>query len=140
MVKTEKFVQNDNKLAIAYYRYSSSSQNDVSIEEQQELVQLYAAEHGHSILKEYADRAMSGQDDNRPNYKPDVSTSQGKFTEAVMDAFAQMWSDSSRENIERGLRYNAKNALSNGQKILGYRTAADKRYELSLFLTLTSFV
>jgi hypothetical protein len=56
------------------------------------------------------------------------------------DAFAQIWSDSSRENIERGLRYNAKNALSNGQKILGYRTAADKRYELSLFLTLTSFV
>lgn len=180
MAKTKKFVQNDNNLAIAYYRYSSSSQNDASIEEQQELVQLYAAEHGYSILKEYADRAMSGQDDNRPNYKlmlsevtklrpavlimwkndrlgrdvlqltyakrkireagcsieyvaenaPDVSTSQGKFTEAVMDAFAQMWSDSSRENIERGLRYNAKNALSNGQKILGYRTAADKRYEI----------
>lgn len=140
MAKTKKFVQNDNNLAIAYYRYSSSSQNDASIEEQQELVQLYASEHGYSILKEYADRAMSGQDDNRPNYKlmlsevaklrpavlimwkndrlgrdvlqltyakrkireagcsieyvaenaPDVSTSQGKFTEAVMDAFAQM--------------------------------------------------
>lgn len=67
--KRKKFKQNDNNLAIAYYRYSSSSQNDASIEEQQELVQLYAAEHGYSILKEYADRAMSGQDDNRPNYK-----------------------------------------------------------------------
>lgn len=40
MAKTKKFVQNDNNLAIAYYRYSSSSQNDASIEEQQELVQL----------------------------------------------------------------------------------------------------
>lgn len=29
-----------------------------------------------------------------------------------------------------GLRYNAKNALSNGQKILGYRTTADERYEV----------
>lgn len=59
-----------------------------------------------------------------------MSTSQGKFIEAVMDVFAQMWSDSSRENIERELRYNAKNALSHGQKILGYRTPADERYEI----------
>ena len=32
MAKTE-FVQNDNNLAIAYYRYSSHSQNEASIEQ-----------------------------------------------------------------------------------------------------------
>lgn len=61
---------------------------------------------------------------------PDVTTAQGKLFEGMMDLFAQMWSDTSRENIERGLKYNAKNALSNGHRILGYKTGADKRYEI----------
>jgi len=180
VTKRKKFKQNDNNLAIAYYRYSSHSQNDASIEEQQELAKLYADEHGYTIIKEYEDRAMSGQDDSRPQYRmmlsevtklrpavlimwkndrlgrdveelvyakaiirgagchiefvadisPDVSTAHGKAIEGMMDLFAQLWSDTSRENIERGLKYNAKNALSNGQKILGYRTGADKRYEI----------
>ena len=33
MAKTE-FVQNDNNLAIAYYRFSSHAQNDASIDQQ----------------------------------------------------------------------------------------------------------
>lgn len=31
MAKTKKFVKNDNKLAIAYYRFSSHSQNVPSL-------------------------------------------------------------------------------------------------------------
>lgn len=37
MAKTE-FVQNDNNLAIAYYRFSSHAQNDASIDQQREQV------------------------------------------------------------------------------------------------------
>lgn len=35
MTKTE-FVQNDNNLAIAYYRFSSHAQNDTPIDQQRE--------------------------------------------------------------------------------------------------------
>ena len=61
---------------------------------------------------------------------PDVTTVQGKLVEGMIVLFAQMWNDTSRENIERGLKYNTKNALSNGHRILGYKTGADKRYEI----------
>ena len=35
-MRKKKFVRNDNNLAIAYYRYSSSAQNEASIEQQRE--------------------------------------------------------------------------------------------------------
>ena len=38
----KKFVQNDNALAIAYYRYSSHSQSDASIEQQRSAARNYA--------------------------------------------------------------------------------------------------
>ena len=64
-----KFVQNDNSFAIAYYRYSSHSQNDASIEQQQEQAHIYAETHGFQIIKEYADRAISGTTADRPQYQ-----------------------------------------------------------------------
>lgn len=65
----KNFVQNDNNLAIAYYRYSSSAQNEASIDQQREQAHRYAAEYGFTIVKEYYDKAMSGADDNRPNFR-----------------------------------------------------------------------
>ncbi len=64
-----KFVQNDNSFAIAYYRYSSHSQNDASIEQQQEQAHIYAETHGYKIIKEYADRAITGTTAERPQYQ-----------------------------------------------------------------------
>lgn len=63
---SKKFIPNDNNNAIAYYRYSSHAQNDASIEQQQEVARKYAAEKGYTIVKEYADRAVSGTTDDRP--------------------------------------------------------------------------
>lgn len=63
------FRQNDNNLAIAYYRFSSHSQNETSIEQQQEQAKIYAEKHGLQIVKEYADKAMTGTNDNRPQYQ-----------------------------------------------------------------------
>lgn len=64
------FVQNDNNLAIAYYRYSSRGQNEASIDQQREMAEKYANDHGLTIVKEYADAALTGTEaKNRPQYQ-----------------------------------------------------------------------
>jgi len=177
MAKKKKFIQNDNNLAIAYYRYSSHAQNDASIEQQRQAAQTYAASKGYTIVKEYEDHAQSGRTDNRPQYqqmlyeikklKPAVlilwktdrlgrdritlilakreirgvgcnihlvaettpdDTSEGRMLEGMLEAVAEYESDKIAENIMRGVRYNAQNALHNGHKILGYAKGADKKY------------
>ena len=67
--KKKRFVQNNNNYCICYYRYSSHAQNEASIEWQQNLAQDYAEKHGYTIVKEYADKAESGRDENRPQYR-----------------------------------------------------------------------
>lgn len=63
------FEQNDNNLAIAYYRFSSNAQDAISIERQREAVQEYAQERGLTIVKEYKDEARSGTDSDRPGFQ-----------------------------------------------------------------------
>lgn len=65
----KKFVQNDNNLAIAYYRFSSHSQNEASIDQQRELAREWADAHGMNIVKEYEDAAISGTTENRPGFQ-----------------------------------------------------------------------
>jgi len=65
----KKFIQNDNNYAIAYYRYSSHSQNDASIAQQRELSEQLAEAKGFKIIKEYADAGISGTTDARPQYQ-----------------------------------------------------------------------
>lgn len=67
MAKQKKFVQNNNNLAIAYYRYSSYAQNEMSIDQQRKEAERYAKAHGFTIIKEYADAALSGTSDDRPS-------------------------------------------------------------------------
>lgn len=64
-----EFRRNDNNLAVAYYRYSSDSQNPASIEQQQERAREYAKAEGLTIVKEYADRAKTGRTANRAQYQ-----------------------------------------------------------------------
>ena len=68
-----KIIQNNNNLAIAYYRYSSHSQNEASIDQQREQAQRYAEAHGLKIIKEYEDKAMTGTNDNRPAFQTMMS-------------------------------------------------------------------
>lgn len=65
----KSFTQNDNNLAIAYYRFSSHSQNEASIDQQREQAQAFAKAHGYNIVKEYEDAAMSGTTSDRPQYR-----------------------------------------------------------------------
>jgi len=48
------------KKAVAYARYSSAGQRDVSIEQQLADIRAYADREGYTILHEYADHARSG--------------------------------------------------------------------------------
>ena len=73
MAKQKRFIPNNNNLAIAYYRYSSHAQNETSIDQQRDAAQKYADAHGLKIVKEYADEALSGTSDDRPQFQLMIS-------------------------------------------------------------------
>ena len=57
---TKQLTTCPKKTAVAYARYSSSRQRDVSIEQQLNDIRAYAEREGYTIIYEYADRAKSG--------------------------------------------------------------------------------
>ncbi len=66
--------------AAIYARYSSHNQKDASIEQQVEQATKYAAELGLEIVAVYADRAISGKTDRRPNFQRMMRDAEsGKF-------------------------------------------------------------
>ena len=174
-----KFTRNENNSAICYYRYSSAAQRDVSIEQQQEAAHKYAAENGLHIIKEYSDRAISGLNDDRPQFnlmlreaarlrpgylivwktdrlsrdrlysgivKKHLSdfgveiryvaepmpedTKTRIILESLNEAMAQFYSINLSENITRGQRYNAQNAIFNGRKMFGYIGKSGEKYKI----------
>src|SRR5690606_699610 len=60
---------NDNDLVVGYYRYSSSSQNEASIEQQRELVHRRAEAQGLQVVREYTDAAKTGTNTERPEFQ-----------------------------------------------------------------------
>ena len=57
------------KVAVIYARYSSHNQRDVSIEQQVKACQKYAKEHDLEVIRVYDDHAMTGTNDNRPEFQ-----------------------------------------------------------------------
>lgn len=57
------------KTAIAYYRYSSHKQGEQSIEGQAHAAQAWASANGYTLVREYADRAVSGRTDDRKAFQ-----------------------------------------------------------------------
>lgn len=55
--------------AVIYARYSSAGQRDVSIEDQIREIKQYALSHNYEIIMTYADRAVSGRTDKRPQFR-----------------------------------------------------------------------
>lgn len=55
--------------AYIYGRYSSHAQKDTSIEQQFAEIKVYCAAAGIRIVGEYADRAISGKTDDRPEFQ-----------------------------------------------------------------------
>lgn len=57
------------KTAVIYARYSSDSQTEQSIEGQLRVCEEYAAKNDIVVLDTYIDRAMTGTNDNRPDFQ-----------------------------------------------------------------------
>ena len=57
------------KSAVIYARYSSDSQTEQSIEGQLRVCKEYAEKNDISIINTYIDRAMTGTNDNRPDFQ-----------------------------------------------------------------------
>jgi len=70
--------------AVVYARYSSHRQGEQSIEGQLSEARRYAAEHGLTIIHEYADRAQSGRSDSREQFQLMLSDATKKAFQALI--------------------------------------------------------
>ena len=66
------------KPAVIYARYSSDSQTEQSIEGQLRVCEEYAQKNNILILNTYIDRAMTGTNDNRPDFQRMIKDSSRK--------------------------------------------------------------
>lgn len=69
MPKQKKALTGGTKRGVIYARYSSHAQKDASIEQQVEECLKFARDEGITIVETYADRAISGKTDRRPNFQ-----------------------------------------------------------------------
>ncbi len=72
------------KTAIIYARYSSDSQSEQSIEGQLRVCKEYAKNNNILILDTYIDRAMTGTNDNRPDFQRMIKDSNQKSFDYVL--------------------------------------------------------
>lgn len=72
------------KTAVIYARYSSDSQTEQSIEGQLRVCEEYARTHEILILNTYIDRAMTGTNDNRPDFQKMIKDSNAKKWDYVL--------------------------------------------------------
>ena len=83
---------------VVYARYSSHSQTEQSIEGQLQACYDFAKANGHTIIKEYIDRAMTGKTDKRPNFQRMITDSAKRQFAGVLvyqlDRFARNRYDS----------------------------------------------
>ena len=70
----------ESKKGVIYARYSSHAQKDASIEQQVEECLKFAQDEGITIVETYADRAVTGKTDRRPNFQKMMKDAEkGKF-------------------------------------------------------------
>lgn len=97
--------------AVDYSRYSSERQHESSIEAQQAAIDQWAAAHHVTIVERYADRALSGKTDQRPEFQRLLSDLRHRKVDLVLvhktDRFARNRYDAaiySRVIKQRGAR------------------------------------
>ena len=84
--------------AVIYARYSSHAQREESIEGQLRECKDFALKNGLTVIGEYCDHALSGKNDNRPEFQRMIKDSEKGHFEAVimytLDRFARNRYDS----------------------------------------------
>lgn len=71
-------------IAALYARYSSDSQRAESIVAQLRVSRDYCKRKGYTIIKEYADEAMTGTNDQRPQYQQMLTDAESGMFEVVV--------------------------------------------------------
>ena len=83
--------------AVIYARYSSDNQREESIEGQLRECREYAKRNNIVILGEYIDRAMTGRNDDRPDFQRMIKDSYQKKFDALivwkLDRFSRDYFD-----------------------------------------------
>ena len=104
--------------AVLYLRYSSENQTENSIEGQRRECMDFAKKNGIKVLAEYIDRAMTGTNDNRPEFRRMIrDSSKGAFGNVIIwksDRFSRDILDSVKYERELG---------KNGVKLLSVTEA-----------------
>lgn len=96
------------KTAVIYARYSSDKQTEQSIEGQLYDCYNYAKANNITVIGEYIDRAMTGRNDDRPDFQRMIADSAKHTFELVLvwklDRFARSTEEphSSNPNSEKG--------------------------------------
>ena len=72
------------KTAVIYARYSSENQTEQSIEGQLRVCEQYAKNNDILILNTYIDRAMTGRNDNRPDFQRMIKDSYKKEWQYIL--------------------------------------------------------
>ena len=105
--------------AVIYARYSSSAQREESIEGQVKEITTFAERNGYTIIGTYADRAISGTTDNRPQFQKMIADSKRKLFDFVivwkLDRFARNRYDSTW--YKRQLKKNGVRVISATERI-----------------------
>ena len=108
------------KNAVIYARYSSSAQSEQSIEGQLRVINEYAQKEGFNIINTYIDRAMTGRNDDRPDFLKMIKDSENKQFQYVivykLDRFSRNRYDSAIH--KRTLRNNGVKVISATELIL----------------------
>ena len=89
---------NEKINAVIYARFSSHNQQEQSVDGQVRYCTQYAEAHNMRIIGTYVDRAMSGTNDNRPDFQQMIKDSENKQFQVVLvwkfDRFARNRYDS----------------------------------------------
>ena len=101
------------KTAVIYARYSSDNQTEQSIEGQLRVCQEYAQRNDIFILDTYIDRAMTGTNDNRPDFQRMIKDSSKKEWNYVLVYKLDRFSRNKYETAK-----NKKILKDNGVKLL----------------------
>lgn len=90
--------------AVIYARYSSHGQQEQSIDGQLRDCYAFAARQGYSIVSEYIDRALTGRNDDRPDFQRMLSDAKKKQFQYIivwkLDRFARNRYDSAVHKAE----------------------------------------
>ena len=101
------------KTAAIYARYSSDNQTEQSIEGQLRVCEEYAQRNNIVIVDTYIDRAMTGTNDNRPDFQRMIKDSAKKKWDYILVYKLDRFSRNKFESV-----VNRRKLADNGVKLL----------------------